>query len=181
MSVKVKQGIKECLGQISDNTFNEGTIRTLLMLSRENIPEGLIKELAHFMAHTERNKGMFYKKVNSRYTKYKLTSDQMAKVEINQLRQTVKTEDELSDFLLAGVSVDKIDAKLFEILYCDGLDDFPESHLIKYTGWKKAAVKNFLKYSYVKKSGFYYLNTSLTENLIKAFRDLPLSKYKMNC
>lgn len=177
MSVKVKQAITKCLIKIEDDTFDEDTIRTLLMVSRENITEGLIKELAHFIAHTERSKGMFHKKVNSRYAKYKLTSDQVQKTDVNELMQKIKTEDELSDFMLGGVSVEKIEAKLFDILYSDGLDDLPESHLIQYTGFKRTEVKEFLKRSYEKKNGFYYLTTVLTENLIGALRSLPLSKY----
>jgi len=148
------------------------------MVSREHFnTEGLIKELAHFIAHSERNQGIFHKKINSRYAKYKLVNEQKAKVNIGELLKTIKTEEELSDFMLGGVSVEKIEAKLFHILYSDGLDDLPENHLIKYTGFKKNEVKKYLEKFYEKKDGFYYLTTKKTENLINAFKSLPLSKY----
>lgn len=178
MSVKVKQAIINSLSKVENKTFDEDTIRTLLISSREHFKtDGLIKELAHFIAHTERTQGIFHKKINSRYAKYKLVNEQVAKVDIGELSKTIKTEDELSDFMLGGVSVEKIEAKLFNILYSDGLDDLPESHLVKYTGFKKSEAKKFLEQFYVKKDGFYYITTNRTENLINAFKSLPVSKY----
>lgn len=178
MSVKVKQAIINSLTKVENKTFDEDTIRTLLIVAREHFKtDGLIKELAHFIAHNERNQGIFHKKINSRYAKYKLVDEQVAKVDIGELSKTIKTEDELSDFMLGGVSVEKVEAKLFNILYLDGLDDLPERHLVKYTGFKKIEVKKFLDQFYVKKDGFYYITTNRTENLINAFKSLPLSKY----
>lgn len=178
MSIKVKQAIINSLTKVENDTFDEDTIRTLLIVSREHFKtHGLIKELAHFIAHTERTQGIFHKKINSRYAKYKLVNEQVAKVDIGELSKSIKTEDELSDFMLGGVSVEKIEAKLFNILYSDGLDDLPESHLVKYTGFKKNEVKKFLEQFYIKKDGFYYITTNRTENLINAFKNLPLSKY----
>jgi len=178
MSVKVKQAIINYLIKIENETFDEDTIRTLLIVTREHIKtDGLIKELAHFIAHTVRTQGIFHKKINSRYAKYKLVDEQVSKVDIGELSKTIKTEDELSDFMLGGVSVEKIEAKLFNILYSDGLDDLPESHLVKYTGFNKKEAKKFLEQFYVKKDGFYYITTNRTENLINAFKSLPLSKY----
>lgn len=178
MSVKVKQAIINCLSKVENNTFDEDTIRTLLIVAREHFKtDGLIKELAHFIAHTERTQGIFHKKINSRYAKYKLVDEQVATVDIGELSKTIKTEDELSDFMLSGVSVEKIEAKLFNILYLDGLDDLPESHLVKYTDFKKHELKKILEQFYVKKDGYYYMTTNRTENMINAFRSLPLSKY----
>lgn len=178
MSVKVKQGITKCLTNIEGGTFDEDTIRTLLILSREHLNnDSLIKEIAHFIAHIDRTQGIFHRKINSRYAKFKLTQEQVEKVDIKELSKTIKTEDELSDFMLGGVSVEKIEAKLFNVLYSDGLDDLPESHLKKYTGFNKKEVKGLFEKFYTKKDGYYYLTTNITENLIRAFRALPTSKY----
>src|SRR4051812_15284339 len=100
MSVKVKQGITKCLLKIEDETFDEDTIRTLLILSREHLKnDSLIKEIAHFIAHIDRTQGTFHKKINSRYAKFKLVNDQVSKVDVKDLRKKIKTEDELSDFM----------------------------------------------------------------------------------
>lgn len=178
MSVKVKQAINKCLTKIVNETFDEDSIRTLLIVSREYFKtDGLIKELAHFIAHNERNQGIFHKKINSRYAKFKLLDEQVAKVAIGELDTANKTEEEKRDFILGGVSVNKIEAKLFNILYSDGLDDLPESHLVKYTGFNKKDVKKFLEQFYVKKDGFYYLTTNKTLNLINALKRLPFSQH----
>ena len=178
MSVKVKQAITNCLIKVGNKSFDEDTIRTLLIVSREHIKtDGLIKELAHFIAHTERNQGIFHKKINSRYAKFKLVEEQVKKYNIKESSKKIKTEDELSDFMLDGVSVEKIEGKLFNILYSDGLEDLPESHLMKYTGFNKTEVKKLFEQFYIKKDGFYYITTNTIENYVNAFKKLPLSKY----
>jgi hypothetical protein len=78
MSAKVKQAILQTLSKIEKDTYDEDTIRTLLILSREHIhSENLIRELAHFIAHSERNQGTFHRLINSRYAKLKLVDDQI--------------------------------------------------------------------------------------------------------
>ncbi len=162
MSIKIKQALTESLIKIEKREFDEETIRTLLIVSREYLRyNGLVKELAHFIAHPKRNKGIFHKKVNSRYAKFKLVEEQVLKNV-----PAIKTEEELSDFMLGGVDLEKIDSKLFNILYIDGLDDLPESHLIKYTGFTKSEAEKTLKENYIKKDGFYYLKTLKTKKMI---------------
>ena len=160
MSVKTKQAITKCLNRIADDSFDEETLRSLLIISREHIKSnGLIKELAHFIAHSDRNQGMFHKKVNNRYAKQKLIDDQMKGVDTKELMEKIKTEDELTDFLLGGISIYRIESKLFHILYSDGLEDIPETHLLKYTNFTKAEVKELFDRHYYKEGGFHYLNT----------------------
>ena len=167
MSIKVKQSLLRCFDKIENDSFDEETIRTLLIVSREYIKgTGLIKELAHFIAHPVRNQGMFHKKLNARYTKLKLVDEQVSKFEISDIQKQIKTEDELSDFMLGGISVEKIETKLFNILYSDGLEDLPDSHLKKYTGLNKIEIQNLFKQYYIKKEGYYYLTTNKTDKVI---------------
>ena len=169
MSIKIKQALTESLIKIEKKEFDEKTIRTLLIVSREYLRyDGLVKELAHFIAHPKRNKGIFHKKVNSRYAKFKLIEEQVLKK-----IPTLKTEEELSDFMLGGIDLEKIESKLFDILYFDGLDDLPESHLIKYTGFTKAEAEKILNENYIKKEGFYYLKTLKTKKMISLLQELP--------
>jgi len=169
MSIKIKQALTESLTKIENKEFDEDTLRTLLITSREYLKyDGLVKELAHFIAHPKRNRGIFHKKVNSRYAKFKLIDEQFIKKQ-----PEIKTEEELSDFMLGGVEVEKIDSKLFNILYFDGLDDLPENHLKKYTGFTKKQAERFLKENYTKKDSFYYINTLQTQKMISLLQELP--------
>lgn len=174
MSIKVRQAIENSLISIQQNTFDENTIRTLLISTREYLrPDSLLRELAHFIAHPNRNQGIFHKKVNSRYAKFKLVSDQVSKFDLSHFKENISTEDELSDFMLAGINVDKIEAKLFKVLYQDGLDDLPEEHLLKYTGFNKFEVSNLLNEHYTKIENYYYLKVIKTERMISRLKQLP--------
>lgn len=169
MSIKIKQALTESLTKIENKKFDEDTLRTLLITSREYLKyDGLVKELAHFIAHPKRDRGIFHKKVNSRYAKFKLIDEQFLKIQ-----PEIKTEEELSDFMLGGIEVEKIDSKLFNILYFDGLDDLPENHLKKYTGFTKKQAGKFLKENYTQKDNFYYLNTLRTQKMISLLQELP--------
>ncbi|MFA4869577.1 MAG: hypothetical protein WC623_15340 [Pedobacter sp.] len=173
MSAKIKQAIAKCMIKIENDTFDEDTIRTLLIVSREHIEgNGLIRELAHFIAHNDRNQGMFHKKVNARYTKFKLFEQQSDRANFTEIAKTFKTEDEYSDYMLSAVSIQKINSKLFHILYSDGLDDLPEEHLKQYTGFTKAEATELLQRHYIKKNGFHYLTTRRTEYLINEVKKL---------
>lgn len=177
MSVKVKQALTNCLYKIRNNEFDEDTIRTLLITSREYIKtDGIIKELAHFIAHPERNKGIFHKKVNNRYAKLKLVEEQLQKLHSPEIKSQIKTEDELSNFMLGSVSTDKIESKLFKILYLDGLDDLPDDHLIKYTGYNKSQIRKLLDENYTKIGNHHYFNVLKTEKMIGLLQTLSEDK-----
>lgn len=174
MSIKIKQAITECLIRIENKEFDEETIRTLLIVSREYLKfDGLIKELAHFVAHPKRNKGIFHRKVNSRYAKLKLVDEQLLSEDISKIQTKIKSEEDLSDYMLGGTSTDKIESKLFQTLYQDGLEDLPEEHLIKYSGLDKRKADKFLKGSYTKEGNYYYLNVLKTEKMISLLQELP--------
>ncbi|AIM60344.1 hypothetical protein IX49_07340 [Cellulophaga lytica] len=169
MSIKIKQALTESLTKIENKKFDEDTLRTLLITSREYLKhDGLIKELAHFIAHPKRNRGIFHKKVNSRYTKLKLVDEQLLKEQPD-----IKTEKELSDFMLGGIELEKIDSKLFNILYFDGLNDLPKNHLEKFTGFTKKQAEKFLKDNYTKKGNFHFINTLRNEKMISLLKELP--------
>lgn len=168
MSIKVKQAITKCFLQIRESNFDEDTIRTLLICCREYLDkDGILKELAHFIAHPIRNRGIFHTKVNSRYTKFKLVEEQYNKMESDPtIMSSIDTEEKLSNFFLSGISVDKIDATLFEILYLEGLYDFSEAHLIQYTKWNRSEAESILKTYYYKKGGYYYLNNDVLQKVV---------------
>lgn len=174
MSIKIKNTLLTSLDKIKNGSFDEDTIRTLLITAREYLNHnGLIKELAHFIAHPQRNQGIFHKKVNSRYAKLKLAEEQMLKLRDSVQRSDLKTEKDLSDFLLGGVNIEKIETRLFEVLYKDGLDDLPEEHLLQYAGFTKKLAEQFLKQSYIKEGGHYHLKVLKSEKQMAFYDSLP--------
>jgi hypothetical protein len=167
MSIKTKNTITKCLSKIENKSFDEDTVRTLLIVSREHIKgDGLIKELAHFVAHSDRDKGMFHRKVNCRYTKMKLMDEQSSNPDFPEIAKTFKSESDYSDYLLSGVELEKIDSKLFKILYEDGLDDLPDDHIKQRTNMTKAEIVEYFKKFYIEKDGFHHLTTGKTEFMI---------------
>ncbi|WP_299568490.1 hypothetical protein [uncultured Pedobacter sp.] len=171
MSTKIRQSITKCLLKIANGSYDEETVRALLIIAREHIkPNGLIRELAHFIAHTDRDQGMFHKWVNNRYAKMKLVEDQLKNIAENLTDKNIATEDELSDFMLSGVDLHKIPTKLFNILYVDGLSEITEEHLQKYAGVTKVQFTKWMKEFYVspKDDGFQYLRTGKSRAMIKA-------------
>lgn len=174
MSIKIKHAIENCLKSIEQKTFDENTIRTLLITSREYLKiDSLIRELAHFIAHPKRNQGIFHKKVNSRYTKFKLVQSHVLNFDLNYIREKISTEDELSDFMLGGIDVNKVEEQIFKILYKDGLEDIEEDHLLKYTGFTKNQAEEVLNSYYTKNKNYYYLNVLETEKRISLLQTLP--------
>lgn len=176
MSVKTKINITKYLNKIENSSFDEDTLRNLLIVSREHIKgDGLIKELSHFVAHSDRNKGMFHRKVNCRYTKMKLMDEQTSRPDFTELSKTFKTQSDYTDYLLGAVCVEKIDSKLFKILYEDGLDDLPDDHIKQRTNMTKAEISNFFRRFYVENDGYYYLTTGRTEFMIRQINQCELT------
>ncbi len=169
MSIKVKQGLRDCFSKIQHRTFDEITIRALLILCREYLPkDSLVRELAHFVAHPDRDQGMFHKKINNRYAKWRLARDQVRKIDDDKtLLDSLKTEDDISDLLLGGVNVESVDANLFEIIYFDGLEDMPADHLKKHTGYTKQNALQKLRKYYKKEGKYYVLNRTVIHDELK--------------
>lgn len=174
MSIKIKHALLDCLNKIKYDSFDEDTIRTLLITSREYLKHyGLIKELAHFIAHPKRDQGLFLRKVNCRYTKLKLSEKQLLKVKDSYILSQCRTEEDLSRFMLGAVNNDKVDAKLFQILYHDGLEDLSEGHLMQYTGLNKKQAEKFFREHFIKKDNYYHSKASLLEQKLAFLNDIP--------
>jgi hypothetical protein len=127
ISVKVKNSIETVLKKIKADTFNENDIKLLLIDIRETIRnESLLRELADFVAHPSRDKGIFNRILNVRYLKIKLLDGQKDKL-TEEVQKRIKTETELSAFFLGAINTRKIEKKIFEILLNDGFDDISDS------------------------------------------------------
>ncbi len=73
---KKEQKIKERILHIENGLFDEDDIKLLLIEIREKLKdETFLKEICHFVAHSERNSGICHKKVDVRYAKLKFIKD----------------------------------------------------------------------------------------------------------
>lgn len=148
ISIKTKKSIHYHLEKIKDNTFQENDIKLLLIDIREYIyTETLLKELADFIAHPTRNRGIFNKTLNARYLKLKLIDEQRQRL-TPEVLENIKTERQLSDFILSGITIERVEKKLFDILFIDGLEDIGDKLFQEHYPLSKKEVKKLILESY---------------------------------
>lgn len=166
MSLKLNHQIESYLNRIKDSDFDEDTFRHLLMSSRDFLKkDSLIKEIAHFIAHPGRDRGIAYKKANSRYLKLKLVDEKTKELTSNvELQNSLKSESDYTDYMLSSININKIESYLFEALFIDGIEDLDNSLFIKHYGMSKSAIKQLIKKSYSKLGTYYILNKSVLKN-----------------
>jgi hypothetical protein len=65
---KIKRSIEERLIDIKEDRFSQDTVKLFLIELREYLsPKSVLKEIAHFIAHPERNRGKILESVNYAY------------------------------------------------------------------------------------------------------------------
>lgn len=168
-SIKLKNSIHSRLEKIKNVSFTEDDIKLLLIDIRETIKEeSLLREFADFIAHPTRNQGIFNKALNSRYLKLKLIDDQKDKLTI-ELQKDIKTERQLTDFLLSGIDITKVGRRLFEVLFKDGLNDISEKVFKKHYPLSKKQVLKLITDSYQldTKNQFYELKNLKSFNVVE--------------
>ncbi|MCG8409961.1 MAG: hypothetical protein MI739_01615 [Bacteroidales bacterium] len=75
--IKIIQRIKK----IENGTFDEDDVKLLLIEIREKLKgETFLREVCHFVAHSDRDKGICHKKVDVRYAKFKFVYEHTKKV-----------------------------------------------------------------------------------------------------
>lgn len=76
---KIKRDIGKRLEEISLNTFSRDTIKLMLIEIREYLPQkSALKEIAHFVAHPERDKGLILETVNYAYNRSRVLFRQLS-------------------------------------------------------------------------------------------------------
>lgn len=164
ISIKTKNSIQAQLEKIKNDTFQETDIKMLLIDIREYIrEESLLREFADFIAHSSRDKGIFNKMLNTRYLKFKLIDEQRRKLDIIKPKE-IKTERQLSDFLLNAISIERVEKKIFEILFIDGLNDIGDKIFDDHYPISKKKVKKLIRDN-------YQLDTGKKEYILKSRKD----------
>ncbi len=177
-SIKLRNSIIEKFDQVKNDSFDESTIKALLIDIREYIKsEAILRELADFIAHPRRDRGISHKLLNSRYAKLSLVEEQLKRIEEGDGWKNIKTEWDYSHAVLSSISVDKIESKLFKILFIDGIEDIAEATLKKYYKMGRKGRKDILKIldvSYFQSDGYHILKNikhrTIIEDILKFIR-----------
>jgi hypothetical protein len=161
ISIKTKASIHAQLEKIRNDSFKEDDIKLLLIDIREDIrEESLLREFADFIAHPKRDKGIFNKALNIRYLKFKLLDEQIEKLNEEQQKK-IKTNRQYSDFMLSAINIEKVEKKIFEILFIDGLADIDDKLFTMHYPISKKKVKKLISDNYQLDTGkkYYHLKS----------------------
>lgn len=157
ISSKSKRSITESLDSFRSNTFDENTVKLLLIDLRDVIgPQQELKEICHFIAHPERNEGLFCDKILSRYYRYKYTQELFSKLEESKIRLDTTFNDLLEEAIDYSI-YDSIDKKYFQTVFITGLNDFDDEFYKNMLGSTKNKVQELINRSYKKVNGRYEL------------------------
>lgn len=154
---KLEKSIITQLKSIIDNNFDENTIKMLLIDIRDlSFKYNIIKEIAHFIAHPERDQGIFQNKINSRWYRTNFITNEFSKLDLSKAEENMSFDEFLwlnrdkSEF-------EKIHKKIFMPVFQDGLNDFTDDFFHKSFGKSRKEIQNIISSSYKKKEGYYYL------------------------
>jgi hypothetical protein len=157
-SSKVRSSILSSLEKIREGVFEENDIKLLLIDIREDIrDESLLRELADFVAHPSRDRGIINSTLNNRHLKLDLMFQQIRKLK-PQDWENLKTEADFSRYLLGSVDIRKVERDVFEVLFVEGLRDLDEALFIKHYQLRKKHVERLRQKAFkLDRSGKYYV------------------------
>ena len=160
--LKIKQRIIE----IENGIFDEDGVKLLLIEIREKLKgETFLKEICHFVAHSDRDKGICHKKVDVRYAKFKLIEENTKHI-LNKdfiAKNKHKPERFFTDAMLSYIKTEKIEKNLFELVILSGIEDIENDMFIKYYKLSRKQVKRLVTKSYKKDNGYYVTKTTLNQ------------------
>lgn len=169
-SIKLKNSIIGAFEKVMSDTFQESDIKVLLVDILEFIrDQTLLRELADFIAHPKRDKGICYKLLNARYAKLSLVEEQIKRIdkEGGFEKLNIKTEWDYSAAVLSSISVNRIKSDLFKILFIDGIEDIEDKVLKKYYKVGKTEILRLLNNSYFQVDGRHILKNLKSRHLIE--------------
>lgn len=148
--------IKNYISKIQDNSFDETTILGLLITIRESVEQPELREICDFIAHTQRNKGIFFDIIKSRYLRL-MACQECIKISIeNYNNQKIDWES----FVNQNIDYDFyncIDKDYFNSVFLIGIEDLPKDFFADYLKDSKKNIKNKIKNSYKLENAVYNL------------------------
>ncbi len=172
---KIDSKIIQRISKIESGTFDEDDVKLLLIEIREKLKgETFLKEICHFVAHSDRDKGICHKKVDVRYAKFKFVDEHTKKVLTTEFMEKNKGKPErfFTDTMLGYIKSDKIEKELFELLILAGIDDIENELFQKYYKLTKKQVKRLIINAYRLDIGFYIPKTTITQKEFLIIDDL---------
>lgn len=169
--IKIIQRIKK----IELGTFDEDDVKLLLIEIREKLRgETFLREVCHFIAHSDRDKGICHKKVDVRYAKYKFVREHTQKVLTKEFIEENKNRPErfFTDTMLSYIDSKKIEKDKFELLIISGIDDLENEMFQKYYKLSKKQVKKLITKAYRLSNGFYIPKTTITSKEFQSIDDI---------
>jgi len=172
---KIDSKIIQRISKIESGTFDEDDVKLLLIEIREKLKgETFLKEICHFVAHSDRDKGICHKKVDVRYAKFKFFDVHTKKVLTTEFMEKNKGKPErfFTDTMLGYIKSDKIEKELFELLILSGIDDIENELFQTYYKLTKKQVKQLITNAYRLDFGFYIPKSTLTQKEFLIIDDL---------
>ena len=149
---------------IENSTFTEDDIKLLLIEIRERLKKNrFLTEICHFVAHSERDKGICHKKIDVRYAKLKFIEEN-TKAKLTQefiIKNKDKPERFFTDTMLDFIKTEKIEKSLFELIIIGGIDDLGNEMYNKYYKTNKKRVKSLIVNAYELVNGHYLIKESI--------------------
>ncbi|MCD8408522.1 hypothetical protein G1J88_11520 [Tenacibaculum dicentrarchi] len=135
---------------IENSTFTEDDIKLLLIEIRERLKKNrFLTEICHFVAHSERDKGICHKKIDVRYAKLKFIEENTkAKLTQDFIKENKDKPERFTDIILDFIKTEKIEKSLFELIILRGIDDLENEMYSKYYKTNKKRVKSLIINSY---------------------------------
>lgn len=166
--LKKEQKIKERILHIENGNFDEDDVKLLLIEIREKLKEEtFLREICHFVAHSDRETGICHKKVDVRYAKFKFIEDAQKEILTKDFIEINKDKPErfFTDAILNSyLKTEKVEKSLFKLLILSGIDDIRNDLFLKFYKMNKSQVTKFVSNSYKEVNGYYITKTTLKEN-----------------
>lgn len=164
-NVKLTASLNRSLQRIANDEFDEFDIKLLLIDIREYLrEETFLREVADFVAHPERERGVCYKAINARYAKMKMAAAGVQKLAASGsfTGQSAKPNNFYTDQILNYISLPRIGKADYQLFVLDCLDDLTDDILVKYYNLNKRDIQQLLHNSFTKDAGFYCLKPTLS-------------------
>jgi len=135
MNNSIKRKIVKKLQSIETGNFDTEDVELLLIYIREWISDfPLLRELADFVAHPTRRKGLFYEEVDVVYSKFKY----------------MRTQGKMN------LDLNNIPKSVFYLLFQKGIDILSDQYLIEHLDKNKEQLKQHIIMNLLEKNGAIY-------------------------